>query len=153
MLSLKNLKPVYVLSRSAVTTTVNAGGSSAVLFSATIPANALGENGRIEVKADVSSSGTVGARVLTLTLDDGGGATTIGAGTMSAVGTRLEASITNRNARNSQRGSINNVVNMSITTGTSTASEDMSLDCTLRLLITNPSDNVTIESYSVEVWP
>jgi hypothetical protein len=148
----------YVLSQSAVSSSVTGTTSETTLASVTIPGGSLGQNGALRI--EFSASWTANTNVKTVTVKLGG--TSIGIFSRSGgteTGARSQITVRNRGAQNSQvvslPGSTTVVFGVFTSTYPLTLSKDMSQDQTLTITgtLANGADTVTLESYLVEVIP
>jgi len=144
--------PGSVIAQSAVAVPHTGTTAETTLATITIPANAMGANGRIEL--DVIWSYTNSANTKTLRQKFGGTtilSTAVGA---SAV-TRTSAVIANRNATNSQVATPNFSTSFGVSSATLTT---MAIDTTaavnivLTAQLANSGETITLEAYSVKLF-
>jgi len=142
---------IVSLDRSAVAVTVNSGGTNADLSGGgfLVPAKSMGTNGQIILKLDLSSSGIVGTRTIGVYFDG----TLVNSYTMSSVQVSSETRICNRNSVSSQRCKLHSQYSCSVVTNVAALTKNTENDILVTVLCTNPSDSVTLESYSLELMP
>jgi len=137
-------------------TTVGTSQTNATLLpvsGVTIPKNALGLNSSMLIFMEFSCPAAAGTTI-TLTLNDGGGASTICSFSPSATSARARVRMGNRNSLSSQRSSLDSTVNVTAVTAVATTTEDTSLDCTLSVLATTgATNNITLETILIMVIP
>lgn len=143
------------LAQSAVAIVAPANTSENVLATITVPANAMGPNGRLRVWTYFTVAGNVGAKTFRLRL--GGAAGTVLASEAfsagwAALGTRSQ--IANRNAANSQLG-VNERLSWFAAAAKATAAVDTTAQTTLVISFqkVTAADGVTLEQYAVELIP
>lgn len=148
-------KSQLVLAQSGLAVTVAAGGSNTDMIAGgiRIPAKTLSTNGQFYFIANFTSSGTVGDRTLTLTLNDGGGASTMFQGTLISLMSDISVRSANRNSEASQKTRLESSTNVNGVVTFADLTKNTALDCTVNLLVTNPSDSVTLEYYSLVALP
>lgn len=144
-----------VLAQSGLAVTVAAGGSNTEMIAGgiRIPAKTLLANGQFYFIANFTSSGTVGTRTLTLTLNDGSGASTMFQCTLISFRSDFSVRSANRNSEASQKTRLETSTNVTGVVTFADLVKNTALDCTVNLLVTNPSDSVTLEYYSLVALP
>ena len=142
-----------VLGQSAVAQARTGVTTEGTMVTVNVPAAAMGVNGRIMVRIDVTGT-TTANKTVRLKL----GATTLWSSTMTSAqtGVNVDCSIANRNAQNSQRWASRhtnsgNAVNHQA--GTATVDTSASTDITITIQNANTADTTTIESYQVLLYP
>jgi hypothetical protein len=153
----RNLQGAYVLAQSAAAVASTNTTSEEVLATITIPANALGANGRIEVTVSWTHTNSANAKTMRMRYS-GGGSTVLQ--TLSATTTASSsgrAGFSNRNATNSQvaisassvgsyGSSANALVTFSVDTTASSSIVISSQKAT-------GTETLTLESYSAIMYP
>jgi hypothetical protein len=149
----KNLGGAYVLDQNAAPTSHTGDTAEAVLANIQLAANAMGVNGRIEVKARFSWSNS--ANLKTIKVKFGGTAIENVSQTTNS-GIHVAASIANRGVANSQDGYVARykpgstvdyvVAPTSIDTGQATT-------ISITGQLANATETVTLESYQVILYP
>lgn len=139
------------LGQSAVAASNTGGTTETTLATITIPAGAMGANGRIEVRALFSVTNSANTKTLRVRF----GGTTFASSAVTAVGSApLLMNVANRNAANSQVGTLG--------TGFGTASGaaiTTAIDTTAAVNITITgqlglgTEAITLESYQVLLYP
>ena len=151
----KNLQSGIVLAQGSVPTSHTGDTSEFTLATVTIPGGAMSSNGRIELSADLSFSGTAGAKTTNIYF----GTQLLvshSAGTAeTARPTRLR--ITNRNSPASQRWNADALLVSSTQTkgfnGTATIDTSSPQILAVKGQLASASDTVTLEGYQVILYP
>lgn len=150
-----NLNTPFILCRSAVAVTTPADTSEDVVATCTVPANAMGANGQLQVVARFTTAGAGGNRTPAIRWGGAAGTIiqTIALGTTNTA-FEVSGTIANRNATNSQvmsgawiskaSGAGINTVNTTDTLDT-TSSRDIVISCQKA----NAGDTCTLEHYRV----
>ena len=140
-----------VLAQSAVQVAHTGDTNLTTLASITIPANAMGANGRVRITYTGGASGT-NSKEWFISF---GGTVLLGVQTTTNTSMRTQTEIANRNATNSQVGNASNQASWgSSTQGVVTASVDTTSPVTILLqgVLGNSSETITLESYLVELF-
>lgn len=142
-----------VLAQSAVAVSHTGNTSETTLASVTIPSGAIGPNGRVRVNTTWTRN-TGGAGNTTARVYFGATAYTDVPVSTTNQTFRFQTEIANRNSASSQVGASANYLGFGQTTAAKvTSSIDTTAAVTLSIkgLLANPGDTITLESYSVEV--
>lgn len=123
------------------------------LITATIPANALGLNGRTEARADYTWTSSANTKTPRIRL----GVTAVYAGTSStSTGAIVQASATNRNNASSQKVSGQHLSSsgaVAYSAGTAAIDTTANADLTITLQNSSATETQILESYQVLVFP
>ena len=141
----------WVPCKSAVAVPLTGSTGETTLATCTVPANALGANGQVEIYL-FGSAGANNANVKTFRVKFG--ATTYGSTTVtSALVTRANLAIGNRNATNAQVGfpTLNGAITGTVAPITSAEDTTAAVSITITGQLANSSDTMTLESYLVRV--
>jgi hypothetical protein len=153
--TMRNLQAGYVLAQASPATANTGNTTQNTVATITVPAGAMGANGRLGIDIDVSKSGTAG----TMTVDVYLGATQVWTSTaITAANVSLiqKGFIANRNSASSQRGrAMQTVANNNMTSigGTSALDTTSSQDITIKITNGSAADTITLESYQVLLYP
>jgi hypothetical protein len=153
----RNLANGYVLGQSAVQVSHTGDLNETVLATITIPAGAIGANGRVEVKTRWSRTNGGSPGLITTRAKLGG--TSLFAPNVATTVTnfRFDLEIANRNSQASQFTSAvsftSNGVNGGQINGTATVDTSTNADITITGQLTNAGDTITLESYQVILYP
>lgn len=144
-----------LIAASAVAVSHTGDVNETTLATITIPANAMGLNGRVLVNALYSMTNNANAKTLRIRWGGIGGSIMASAGLSSVATWRAQAEWANRAATNSQVGGPNNT-NASFNASSSaatTATQDTTTAITVVLTaqLANSADTATLEHYSVEI--
>ena len=149
-----NLRSGYVLGQSGEAVSHSGDTTEVTLAAVTVPANAIGPNGRIEIKARFTTSSTAANKTFNIKL----GATTFASRTKNSFGgMAVAAEIANRNNAASQVGGGNwmtssgDILAQAGQTGTEATTGALNLLITAQLA--NAADTITLESYQVILYP
>jgi hypothetical protein len=150
-----NLAVPYVLAQSAVAASVTGTTTETTLATITIPANALGANGRVRVTTVWSrnASGT-GSNTPRVRFSGASGTIYHNAALSTAnLGMKAQAEIANRGATNSQVGGPSGTPFGAAALGPVTSAVDTTASTTVVLTgqLANTGDTLTLESYLVEL--
>lgn len=146
-------RAVIVQCQSAVAVPLTGTTAETTLATCAIPANAMGANGRLQIKARFST--TNNANNKTFNIKFGSTMFTTKAAASIAVFV-VDAEIANRNATNSQVGGGQWVYGGNATAvAASTGTEDTTTALNLLITVTNANagDTSTLESYQVIIFP
>lgn len=146
----------YVLGKSAATGMSHTGNTNeTTLATITIPANALGANGRIRVTTQWTYTNNANTKTLIVRLGGTSGTQYATVAVTTTAGVRMQQEIANRNATNSQIGfAANNSSGFGGTTAapvTSAVDTTASVDLVIRCQLGNGADTITLDSYCVEI--
>lgn len=143
-----------ILSQSAVAASHTGDLTETTLATITLPAGAMGANGKVEIQARWSFSGTAGTKTPKIKF----GGTAIIASNVGATITayRHNSEVANRNATNSQYtfvDGMNSSAASLMTTGTLAIDTTASVSITITGTLANAADTITLESYQVLLYP
>lgn len=119
----------------------------------TVPANAIGINGRIEIKAEFSHTGSANAKTGRIRF---GGTLLVSNAPTAAVTLRLQCAAANRGVANSQRASgfaQTSVATSTEIVATSAIDTTANADITITGQLALGSETITLESYQVILYP
>lgn len=141
-----------VLAQSAVAVPLTGSTSETTLATITVPAGAMGANGRIEIATDWSYTSSANNKTIKIKL----GATqlySLSQTTSTGMGTRT--SVANRNSASSQRcltlGHNGSAINVGFATSAIDTSASTDITITGQLVV--GTETVTLESYQVLLYP
>lgn len=141
----------YLLAQSAVASPVTGTTSETTLATITVPANALGPNGRVIVTAFFSMTNSANTKTLRMRWGGISGSVMTSSGLTTSATWRTEGEVANRNATNSQVTGPNNAASVYNQTPTAitTASIDTtaSVDIVITGTLTNTGETITLEYY------
>lgn len=140
----------YVLGQSAVGATAAGDTSDNTIATITVPANALGPNGRVRVTALWTTTNNGNNKTLRIKF---GGTTFAALVVASTASVRFQTEVANRNATNSQVGGIasGGMATSSSAVFTSAHDTTVAQDVTITAQKVVGGDTVTLEAYLVEV--
>lgn len=143
-----------ILGQSAVAASVGAVTTEATLATITVPASAMGANGRLRIRAFFTTNNNANNKTVRVRFSGASG-TIFAVATFSTItDSQIECHIANRNATNSQIGNALNSYGASAETG---AAQTGAIDTTAATTVVitgqkaNSGDTITLESYSVEL--
>lgn len=141
-----------VLCQSAVQVSHTGNTNETELGSCTIPANAMGPNGRIRVSAQFSYTSSVNSKTLRVRFGGIGGTVYVTISPTSTLQFQAIASIANRNATNSQAGGVATIgAAGSVAVVTSAVDTTASTTVSITGQLTNTGETVALESSLVEL--
>jgi hypothetical protein len=143
-----------IIAQSAVAQSHTGDTNATTLATVTIPANAMGANGRVEIRARWAFSGTASGK--TVTINFGGSQLVSQAPASTITSDYVNAEVSNRNATNSQhRASMGFFSSAAggFTNGTLSIDTTAAVDITFVGTLVNAADTVTLESYQVILYP
>lgn len=142
-----------VLAQSAVAMSHTGNTDETTLATITVPANAMGANGRIRIITNWSYTNSANNKQLRVRFGGIGGTVYLLATTTTTVSGRHITEIANRGAANSQFGSPSNLNfgNNASAATTSAIDTTAAVDIVLTAQLTNSGETITLESYSCEL--
>ena len=150
----RNLHSGYVLAQSAAAVSHSGDTNEFTLATVTIPANMLGPNGRVEVKARFSFAGTAGTKT-TKTKLGSNALVNVASGTAVA-NYRHNVEICNANSASAQfywTEAMNSSGGISSGYGALTVDTASNADISISCALGNASDTIRLESYQVIIYP
>lgn len=152
----KTLGTDKVIAQTAVAVPLTGSTSETTLATITVPASAMGANGRVEIYIDTGFTGTAGNK--TINVYFGGTLTmTHAAGAAETIGRPSDIRITNRNNASSQRWDARWINASSsqgkASQGTTAINTGSSVDIVIKGQLGNAADTLTLEAYQVVVYP
>lgn len=127
------------------------GTTSASLLNVPVPGGAMGPNGSLSVKVQVTAPNNANNKNLYINY---GGSSIFGAGLSSFAGLRVEGSIANRGAQNRNVTSANSASGYgSCTLAVTSVDTSQTQTVDLRFFSANAADYMIIESWNVTVYP
>lgn len=141
-----------VLAQSAVAQSVTGTTTETTLATITVPANAMGANGRIEITTMWSYTNSANNKTLKVKF---GGTTLQNITATTTASLQVAMMIANRNAANSQVASPNSSTGSGATTNAvQTAAIDTTAAVTILLTaqLANTGETITLEAYSVKLF-
>lgn len=149
--------PISRVWQSAVAVPVTGTTTETALGTVTIPANAIGANGRVRVTGLWSYTNSANSKTLRVRYSSISGTICITVAPTTTASARISVEIANRNAANSQI--CNNYEAQggfgAATTAVVTAAVDTTADTTVVLTgqLSNTGETITLESYVIELIP
>jgi hypothetical protein len=147
------LRSPYVLDQSAVQVSHTGDTNEFTFATITLPANAMGANGQIEIRALFTNNNSAGSKTGRIKF---GGTTIFSNATTTTLTEQIIGFVANRNATNSQIAPATG----SFGTGTGTSAvTTMAIDTTaaVTILLTGQlgtgTDSIVLERYQVTVYP
>ena len=152
MVALVNRKtPVQVLALSGAASSHTGNTNETILKTISIPAGAMGANGRVEVWAQLSWTSTANNKTFRVRLGGIGG-TNFGSYAVTTTGAgQLLLHIDNRNATNSQIGGLYS--SSAIASVTSAVDTTAAVDLVITGQLGTGTDTVTVETVRAVVYP
>ena len=146
------LTKAYAVAKTGVSAS-SAIGANAVLATISVPSGAMGLNSQLVITCDFTSGGVVGARTITVAINDGS-STNVLVTTMSATTSRGQFRIAQRGVADSQRNTIDWVTSLTLAfTSASNTTKTLTGAFTVTITATNPSDTLSLESYLAVIYP
>lgn len=150
-----NLKAVFIAAKSAVAVTAPADTAENILATITIPANALGANGGLRLKARLTCTNNANVKTIRVRYTGITGTQHY----LEAYTSRTQGEFTlyvfNRNATNSQMSSYSGTLSTAgaVVAGGTTSAVDTTAETTLVITATKATgtDTITLEMYSCEL--
>jgi len=147
----------YILAQSGVSSAVITGTTAeTTVGTVTVPANALGPNGRLEIDTHWGCSNSANNKTLKVKFGGGIFFQPVATTSVQLVGS---AEIRNAGATNSQFGGISSGANVTglgnsaAAPATSAADTTVSQDITFTVTLANAADNAWLKGYTVTVFP
>lgn len=142
-----------VLGQSAVAVPLTGGTGETTLATITVPAGALGANGRVVIEVDFTHTNSANAKTLRVKW---GSSTSYSPAPTTTAGTSAQIIIANRNVTNSQRvltKQLNSANSTAYGSGTPTQDTTASVDITITGQLALGTETITLESYQVLLYP
>ena len=150
----QNLRTGHVLAQSGGPISYTGGTAEVTLATISVPANAMGPNGRIELKVRWSFTGANGTKAMKVKL---AGVTIANNGSApTRTGYRQFVEIQNRASASLQFAAVENADNtaaQAYSTVTSAVDTAANQDVTITAQLANAADTVTLESFQVILYP
>lgn len=139
-----------VLAASAVAVPHTGNTSETTLASVTIPAGAMGANGRVRITTIWSATNSANTKTMRHKF---GGVNYLAQNMTTQQGWRHQSDIANRNAVNAQVGNGNNVFgSLSAAANASAVDTSSAVNVVISGQLANGADTITLESYVIELY-
>lgn len=145
--------PVRVLGQSAAAVSHTGDTAEFTLATITVPANAMGASGRVDIVTRFSATNNANTKTLRIKF---GGTQIVSNGVTTPVWGRQRVSVANRGATNLQDGFgdfINGLAALAAQTAPAAVDTTASVDITITGQCAVGTDTITLESYQVILYP